>query len=301
MKWFKMPRPKQVDPWQRRSQRKTVKGVPDLIQKNRMRLGKLLLLIGLGLAVLVILEMRQEMVKAWVPDAQPSPPIERAVPPIAITVPQIKPTQPQTTRKQTVAQASRSVIARNTDSDTSAAGQVSQVSPTQLAANVWSGSSFPVENFEDYTSPFGYRVSATGASSSEFHYGLDMAAPQGSYIRSWWTGKAVEVTDNTNCGTSIVVESGHWLHIYCHMMGQVETGSDGKPYLIDRSGGIQIGEGQEVPAGARIGRVGMTGRTTGPHLHWGLKYDGNWVNPALVLRAMYAGQQAATRSTGAGQ
>lgn len=283
-----MPRLKQIDPAQCRAKRKRAGDLPDLMQKNRMRLGKLLLLIGLGLAVLVILEMRQEMVKAWVPDAQPSPPIERAVPPIAAPAP-----QPQPARRQ--------AIALNTDSDTSASGQVSQVSPTQLAANVWSGSSFPVENFEVYTSPFGYRVSATGASSSEFHYGLDMAAPQGSYIRSWWTGKAVEVTDNTNCGTSIVIESGHWLHIYCHMMGQVETGSDGKPYLIDRSGGIQIAEGQQVPAGARIGRVGMTGRTTGPHLHWGLKYDGNWVNPALVLRAMYAGQQAATRSTGAGQ
>ncbi|NEO61799.1 MAG: M23 family metallopeptidase, partial [Moorea sp. SIO4G2] len=37
----------------------------------------------------------------------------------------------------------------------------------------------------------------------------------------------------------------------------------------------------------RIGRVGMTGRTTGPHLHWGLKYGKQYVDPAQVLRAMY--------------
>lgn len=61
--------------------------------------------------------------------------------------------------------------------------------------------------------------------------------------------------------------------------------------MIDREGGIQIWEGQQIQAGARLGRVGMTGRTTGPHLHWGLKYDDNWVDPALVLRAMYQNQQ----------
>lgn len=153
----------------------------------------------------------------------------------------------------------------------------------------WRGASFPVENFQGYTSPFGYRRSPDGSSNQEFHRGLDMAAPQGSYIRNWWTGKIVEVSDNTACGTSVVVKSGEWEHIYCHMEGYVET-KDGKKYLSDRSGGVQLAEGQIIPAGARIGRVGMTGRTTGPHLHWGLKYSGQYVDPALVLRAMYAEQ-----------
>jgi murein DD-endopeptidase MepM/ murein hydrolase activator NlpD len=36
-----------------------------------------------------------------------------------------------------------------------------------------------------------------------------------------------------------------------------------------------------------MARVGMTGRTTGPHLHWGLMYDNQYVDPALVLNAMY--------------
>ncbi len=166
-------------------------------------------------------------------------------------------------------------------------------SDTQAAirgVDFWQGASFPVENFQDYTSPFGYRQSPTGGYSQEFHYGLDLAAPMGSYIRNWWSGKVVEVSDDSNCGTSVVVESGQWLHIYCHMQGYVESRGGGK-YLIDREGGLQIWEGQQVSAGDRIGRVGMTGRTTGPHLHWGLKFSENWVDPALVLQAMYTAQE----------
>jgi murein DD-endopeptidase MepM/ murein hydrolase activator NlpD len=157
------------------------------------------------------------------------------------------------------------------------------------SVNYWQAGSFPVENFQAYTSPFGYRRSATGGSGTEFHRGLDLAAPEGSYIRNWWGGQVVEVSDNTTCGTSIKVQSGDWTHVYCHMKGHVETAMGGR-YLIDRDGGIQIWEGQQVPTGARIGRVGMTGRTTGPHLHWGVKYANEYIDPARVLREMYAKQ-----------
>ncbi len=159
---------------------------------------------------------------------------------------------------------------------------------TSFGSN-WQNASFPVENFQAYTSAFGYR-SAPAAGATQFHRGLDMAAPEGSYVRNWWAGNVVEVSDNSACGTSVIVQSGEWQHIYCHMQGQVERDASGRLYLIDRGGGIQIWAGQTVPAGSRIGRVGMTGVTTGPHLHWGLKYAGQWVDPALVLRAMYAQQ-----------
>jgi murein DD-endopeptidase MepM/ murein hydrolase activator NlpD len=152
--------------------------------------------------------------------------------------------------------------------------------------NFWQGGSFPVENFQAYTSAFGYRPSPYSGDGWEFHRGLDMAAPEGSYIRNWWSGQVVEVSDNTACGTSITIQSGEWEHVYCHMKGHVESASGGR-YLIDRAGGLVIWEGQQVPSGARIGRVGMTGRTTGPHLHWGLKYANQYIDPAQVLRAMY--------------
>ncbi|MGG6241139.1 M23 family metallopeptidase [Nodosilinea sp. AN01ver1] len=164
-------------------------------------------------------------------------------------------------------------------------------SAQQLTAALWTRASFPVENFQTYTSPFGYR-SDPYSGSSRFHYGLDLAAPNGSYIRNWWAGEVLWVEGDGACGTSIAIKSGEWTHIYCHMQGHVEGSGQGKT-MVDRDGGIQLRAGQSLPAGARIGRVGMTGRTTGPHLHWGLKYQDNWVDPALVLQAMYVGQQAA--------
>ncbi|WP_414752978.1 M23 family metallopeptidase [Anabaena sp. CCY 9910] len=156
----------------------------------------------------------------------------------------------------------------------------------------WLSASFPVENFKAYTSAFGYRRSATGGDGWEFHSGLDIAVPQGSYIRNWWAGTVIKVGDRTACGTHIVIKSGQWEHTYCHMEGYVDT-ANGRRFLIDRPGGIQIWEGQTIPTGARIGRVGMTGRTTGPHLHWGLKYANNYVDPAMVLREMFSQQQIA--------
>ncbi len=154
----------------------------------------------------------------------------------------------------------------------------------------WQYASFPVENFQAYTSGFGYRSSPVDG-GSQFHYGLDLAAPIGSYVRNWWAGTIVELSDNTACGTLIRVQSGEWQHVYCHLMGRVEV-SNGTRYLVDREGGIILQQGQVLPVGVRIARVGMTGRTTGPHLHWGLKHDGQWIDPALVLQAMYRQQSS---------
>jgi murein DD-endopeptidase MepM/ murein hydrolase activator NlpD len=171
---------------------------------------------------------------------------------------------------------------------TSAAPDAAATEAAVAAITGWEGGSFPVEDFVAYTSPFGYRQHPFGG--WRFHYGLDFAAPMGSYILAWWEGTVVEVSDDTACGTSIVIESGDWLHIYCHMKGYVVIETDGDRWLVDGDGGIQIRQGTEVAVGQRIGRVGMTGRTTGPHLHWGLKYRGEWVDPARVIRAMAVDQ-----------
>lgn len=165
--------------------------------------------------------------------------------------------------------------------------------PAPVAKTPWQAASFPVEDFVAYTSPFGYRDHPFGGRS--FHYGLDIAAPMGSYIRAWWEGTVVEVTDDTACGTSAVIESQGWLHIYCHLQGHVVVEVDGDRWLVDHDGGIQIRQGDRVHTGQKIGRIGMTGRTTGPHLHWGMKYNGSWIDPSFVVKAMVEAQTQASQ------
>lgn len=273
---------------------------------------KALLFVGLVLTALAVVEIgtaafgAQERIAGDRPDSLQQQPVHQQLLGIDLPTPPEEAiisnapltdslTTPAVAATDNPAEASTHLAMKSTPSNSAAVrSTVSTMSSESLAIAAWAGASFPVENFQAYTSPFGYRQAPDGSYRREFHYGLDIAAPQGSYIRSWWSGRVVEVTDNTNCGTSIIIQSGSWVHIYCHMQGRTET-NGGRRYLIDRTAGLQIWEGQEIVAGDRIGRVGMTGRTTGPHLHWGLKYEGNWVDPAWVIRAMAVSQQATVR------
>ncbi|HIK45051.1 MAG TPA: M23 family metallopeptidase, partial [Leptolyngbyaceae cyanobacterium M65_K2018_010] len=81
------------------------------------------------------------------------------------------------------------------------------------------GASFPVEQFTAYTSPFGYRQHPMGG--HRFHYGLDLAAPLGSYVRNWWDGRVIRVASDNTCGTYVLVQSGDWTHVYCHLSGHI--------------------------------------------------------------------------------
>ena len=181
-----------------------------------------------------------------------------------------------------------------TTSQTTASDVPENILLAQDVSTVWEKGSFPVENFQSYTSPYGYRASpVTG--KRQFHNGLDLAAPRGSYIRNWWGGRITDLSDNTACGTSLTIQSGAWTHSYCHMEGHVEHHPNGR-FLIDRDGGIQLALGQNVPVGSRIGRIGMTGRTTGPHLHWVLKHNGKYVDPGLVLKEMFKRQTVSSAS-----
>ena len=158
---------------------------------------------------------------------------------------------------------------------------ISLAAPEAVAAadSRWRKGIFPVTNFQGFTSHYGMRRLAGGKPQS--HNGLDIAAPLGSPVRSWWSGRVLEVINDGACGHGLVIGSGPYEHIYCHLGGGVQTG-------VLRSGAVELQQGSRVRFGQVIGHVGLTGHTTGPHLHWGLRYNGNWLDPARILRAMAA-------------
>ncbi|MFM7550782.1 MAG: M23 family metallopeptidase [Cyanobacteriota bacterium] len=156
------------------------------------------------------------------------------------------------------------------------------VAPAALARSPWSLGVFPVRQFLAYTSHYGTRVRPGGR--VEPHYGLDIAAPLGSPIHSWWGGVVQDVINDGSCGVGLVIRSGAYEHIYCHLAG----GGGGDSY---QSGPVLLRRGEAVRTGQLIGHVGLSGRTTGPHLHWGMRYQGQWLDPAQILRAMAAGRQ----------
>ena len=157
---------------------------------------------------------------------------------------------------------------------------LSLVAVPPARASTWLYGVFPVSSFAGFTSGFGSRVHPLGGDVRP-HYGVDIAAPLGSPVRSWWSGRVLEVISDGGCGNGVVIRSGDYEHLYCHLGGSVGGG-------VYTSGPVRLVRGQPVRRGQLIGHVGLTGSTTGPHLHWGVRYRGAWLDPARILRAMAA-------------
>lgn len=147
-----------------------------------------------------------------------------------------------------------------------------------MGAAGWGLAAFPVLAFERYSSPFGLRRHPMHG-DARLHDGLDIAAPAGSPVRSWWRGRVVAVIADRGCGVGLVIRSGDYEHLYCHLSGSVSGGRY-------RAAGIQLAVGDRVATGQLIARVGSSGMATGPHLHWGLRWRGQLLDPVAVLRAM---------------
>ena len=105
------------------------------------------------------------------------------------------------------------------------------------------------------------------------HNGVDIAAPVGTPIYAMGDGRVVLVhEDMFYTGKSVIVAHGHCLtSVYVHMSE------------------ILVAEGTEVRKGDAIGKVGQTGRATGPHLHWGVTLFSTHLDPALVVGPMPEG------------
>lgn len=115
------------------------------------------------------------------------------------------------------------------------------------------------------SSPFGPRQ-LRGEDHARMHHGLDIAAPTGTPIRASRAGEVTFAGRRGGYGNTVVLDHG-----------------DGTESLYAHASAIDVELGARVRAGETIAKVGSTGRSTGPHLHFEVRRDGEPIDPAELL------------------
>jgi len=122
--------------------------------------------------------------------------------------------------------------------------------------------SWPVDPAARITSGFGYRTHPT-LRTRKLHEGVDIAVPVGTAVAAAGAGTVIRARSNAVCGRHVKLDHGHGVTTsYCH--------GD----LVEVERGVEVRRGQEIM------KSGNTGRSTGPHLHFGLRIGGRPVDPA---------------------
>ncbi|KAB2950992.1 peptidoglycan DD-metalloendopeptidase family protein [Heliorestis acidaminivorans] len=120
---------------------------------------------------------------------------------------------------------------------------------------------FPLPQNARVTSPYGGRIHPV-LKTSRFHTGVDFAASTGTPILASQTGIVIFAGSSGGYGNTVILDHGGGTStLYAHMSV------------------IGVREGQTVQKGERIGAVGSTGWSTGPHLHFEVRQNGQHVNP----------------------
>ena len=117
-------------------------------------------------------------------------------------------------------------------------------------------------SYRKLTSPFGNRESPTEGASTD-HKGVDLAGPEGTPIYASRGGTVTIAKFSNSAGYYVTINHGDgYSSVYMHMTGYV------------------VSKGDKVSGGQLIGYMGSTGISTGSHLHFGIMYNGVYVNPA---------------------
>ena len=126
---------------------------------------------------------------------------------------------------------------------------------------------WPAPSYKRISDDYGYRIHPI-LGTKQFHNGIDMAAPGGSPILAAYDGKVVAAAYSSTMGNYIMIDHGDGLYtIYMH------------------ASALYVSKGAEVSKGDKIAAVGTTGRSTGNHLHFSVRLNGNYVSPWNYLRS----------------
>jgi murein DD-endopeptidase MepM/ murein hydrolase activator NlpD len=133
------------------------------------------------------------------------------------------------------------------------------------------------------TSGHGYRLSPTGVPLPRNHKGVDYAAPPGTPIYAAGDGTIVKQYESKSYGYYIRIEHDNgFFTAYAHM----QAFADG------------LGIGKMVKKGQIIGSVGSTGRSSGPHLHYELIHNGQFLDPLFEsVKPVEVGSASEGKST----
>ncbi len=124
---------------------------------------------------------------------------------------------------------------------------------------------WPAPSYTRISDEYGWRLHPT-LGVQKLHNGIDMAAPGGSPILAAYDGEVVTSAYSSSCGNYIMIDHGDGLYtIYMH------------------ASALYVSKGDTVTKGQKIAAVGSTGRSTGNHLHFGVRKDGQYVNPRNYL------------------
>jgi len=130
----------------------------------------------------------------------------------------------------------------------------------------WVPRGLPVAGRTRITSGFGMRRDPI-VRRRFFHNGIDLAARRGTPVRTMAPGRVAAAGWAGAYGRRVVVDHGQgWRTLYGHLSR------------------IDVRRGQRLARGARVGRVGSSGRSTGPHLHYMVLRRGKPLNPRPYLR-----------------
>ncbi len=136
---------------------------------------------------------------------------------------------------------------------------------------LWGGFRRPVD--DPFGSTFGLRRILNGQPRAP-HAGIDFRSPRGTPVRASGRGRVAFVGDLYFTGRTVILDHGAGLFsLYAH---------------LERS---RCRTGELLEGGAILGEVGSSGRSTGPHLHWGFKLRGDRIDPLALLKTFPAGKR----------